>query len=558
MGVRSSAAEAHTKTATLPNGQEVDQVIERVVVENLGCFAALDVSLADRLSVIVGANESGKSTLLTAIELGMTGRVGNRWFRDVLTSDWFHRPAVEAYFGALDVGDAVTPPELRVEVHLKDDGATFERLRGVHNRDGVDALGLSLLVVPSDDFGEEFSNYLKVEERPDVLPVEYYDIQWRSFADEPMSRRPKGLSHVLIDASTIRGRRGVDQHTQQLLDDLISPAEHATVSVADRLARRQATGEVLANANGRIAAAPAPMPGQDLSLGIAAGAAGSWRRTVSPMVDGVPLHMSGQGTVAATKVALAVMGQEAGEGSHVLVEEPENHLSHTRLTALIGRLDELALDRQVIVTTHSSFVSNRLGLDHVMLLNRDATTGFSDLADDTVRYFRALSGFDTLRLVLADRVILVEGPSDEIVFSRFYRDTTGRSPLEDGVDVISLDGLAFRRCLELAVAIDTEVVVVRDNDGKSEDELREAYAGLLDDRRRLIVGDPALGHTLEPQIISVNDEAVLREVLGITAQANVATWMSNNKTDAALRIHDAETELQIPAYLRDAVDLVSP
>jgi hypothetical protein len=34
-------------------------------------------------------------------------------------------------------------------------------------------------------------------------------------------------------------------------------------------------------------------------------------------------------------------------------------------------------------------------------------------------------GLDTLRLVLADRIVLGEGPSDEIVFERFYRDVHG-------------------------------------------------------------------------------------------------------------------------------------
>ena len=39
-----------------------------------------------------------------------------------------------------------------------------------------------------------------------------------------------------------------------------------------------------------------------------------------------------------------------------------------------------------------------------------------------MNYFKKLPGYDTLRLVLAKRVILVEGPSDELVVQRAYRD----------------------------------------------------------------------------------------------------------------------------------------
>ena len=42
-------------------------------------------------------------------------------------------------------------------------------------------------------------------------------------------------------------------------------------------------------------------------------------------------------------------------------------------------------------------------------------------------------------LVLAKRVILVEGPSDELVVQRAYRDAhNGRLPIQDGVDVMSM------------------------------------------------------------------------------------------------------------------------
>ncbi|MFO1076057.1 MAG: TOPRIM nucleotidyl transferase/hydrolase domain-containing protein, partial [Geminicoccaceae bacterium] len=67
---------------------------------------------------------------------------------------------------------------------------------------------------------------------------------------------------------------------------------------------------------------------------------------------------------------------------------------------------------------------------------------------------KRLPGHDTLRLILAKRSILVEGPSDELVVQAAFKKKHGKMPLEAGVDVISVNSLTgcgnsgrFRRVL---------------------------------------------------------------------------------------------------------------
>lgn len=43
------------------------------------------------------------------------------------------------------------------------------------------------------------------------------------------------------------------------------------------------------------------------------------------------------------------------------------------------------------------------------------------LTPDTYSYFKKLPGYDTLRLILAHRVILVEGPSDDLIVQHAYK-----------------------------------------------------------------------------------------------------------------------------------------
>lgn len=145
--------------------------------------------------------------------------------------------------------------------------------------------------------------------------------------------------------------------------------------------------------------------------------------------------------------------------------EPENHLSYSRLHGLINAITKKAGARQLIITTHSSFVLNKLGINNVILFRNGNSMRLDELSADTYEYFKKLPGHDTLRLLLSSRSILVEGPSDELVVQKAFTAKHGASPLEKGVDVISVRGLAFKRFLEIAKLLGIKIDVVTDNDG---------------------------------------------------------------------------------------------
>jgi predicted ATP-dependent endonuclease of OLD family len=252
------------------------------------------------------------------------------------------------------------------------------------------------------------------------------------------------------------------------------------------------------------------------------------------------------------------MSRTSGAATFVLIEEPENHLSYTSLARLITRIDALAgVEQQLFVTTHSSFVSNRLGLDRLVLLHDGQPAKLSNLGADTVAYFRKLAGYDTLRLVLARRLALVEGPSDAIVLERAFLDEVGKTPLEAGVDIISMGGLTFKRAFEVCACLDRDAVALQDNDGDTPDKVKASVAHLLSaGKRSLLVSDPTGGKTLEPQIIAVNDDALLRRALKVSAHADLLTWMTGDKTEAALRILDSAERIVFPDYITKAVALL--
>jgi putative ATP-dependent endonuclease of OLD family len=532
-------------------------VIERVVVRGYRILRDFEMNPSAGLNIVVGGNEAGKSTLLEAISLCLTGRVNGRWAEEELNPYWFNQDLVAAYFADIGAGETPTAPEIVVELYLSAAHEEVHILRGVHNSRAEDAPGLRIHIKPSADYALEFADYVSGEEPPNIVPVEYYDVDWQDFAGAALHRRPKGVGISFIDSRTIRSTRGVDYHTREMLGDFIEPKERAAISVAHRVARQNISHTKLGEVNKRIAAEGDKVHDNHLGLQMDQSSGASWETGVVPYVEEVPFALAGQGQQAAIKVALA-MNRSAETTSYVLVEEPENHLSHTSLTKLISRIEALAGRRQVFLTTHSSYVLNRLGLDRLRLLHGGNLTTFADVSASTVRYFKRLSGFDTLRIVLASKLVLVEGPSDEMLFERAFRDKHGKTPIETGVDVLSMAGVSLARAFELCAALDRQVVGIRDNDGKDADHWRaRVRAHLEPGKRELLVGDPSSGRTLEPQLLHVNEDADLRALLQITDEAkSTLDWMTENKTETALLVAEATSSINYPDYVQQAVEFL--
>jgi hypothetical protein len=313
----------------------------------------------------------------------------------------------------------------------------------------------------------------------------------------------------------------------------------------------------LSAVNKRIGALQASLHDQPMALAMDQSSRSSWEGSITPHVSSVPFSMSGQGQQAAIKISLA-MSRHSGQANFVMIEEPENHLTHTSLTTLLSRIDALAGEnQQLFITTHSSFVLNRLGLDALWLMGGLSPHKITDLKPDTVSYFKRLPGYDTLRMALANKIVLVEGPSDEIVFERVFADLHGKRPMECGIDVLSMRGLSLGRCLELCAALHKRVAALRDNDGFEPTELRSSVSEWLEaGRRELFIGEVAHGTTLEPQLVHHNGETAVRQMLGIGASADLATWMKREKTEAALRIASTAQSLVPPDYMRAAAQFI--
>ena len=530
-------------------------VLRKVLIRNYRVFRDFELALRPGVNVLLGNNAAGKSTLLEAINLALTFRLHSSPIATELSPYLFNWDTTQEYVKGLRAGKTSEIPEITIELYL-DDIPQHAGLVGTNNLSKENGPGIRVKIHLDDDYRVEYLSYISDPSKVSLVPTEYFRVEWLDFGGNPI-RNTKHLPDAsLIDASAIRLQNGADHHLQQIIGTHLTSSQRVELARSYRTVRESfADLAPITTINAELAGSPNEVSEHTLSLAIDISQRTTWERNLVPHLDQLPFQFVGKGEQSTLKILLALKKPKAEDSHVILVEEPENHLSFSRLNMLMDRIAKKCVDRQVIVTTHDSFVLNKLGLADLILLTPLRGVRLTDLPPSTVNYFKKLPGFDTLRVVLARKIILVEGPSDELIIQRAYRDThDGRLPLNDGIDVICVDGLTAKRFLDIAIPLKRHATVVTDNDGNVENaEARYAdYSG--HQFIQICIGQGA-AKTLEPQLLAANNRATMNTVLGksFDTDEKLLTYMENNKTDCALKIFESPNAITMPEYIRDAV-----
>ena len=540
--------------------------IAKVKITNFKCYEeTFTLTLNDGLNVIVGVNESGKTTILEAIHLALTGLLHGRPLKNDLTSYLFNLAAQTKYVQSLGTASPLPPPAITIELFLSGPSNELAELEGDGNSEKAKCSGVVYKIVfEEENYKGQYEERLKVGTL-NAIPVEYYKTTMRSFARSGITPRNIPIKSAMIDSSSARLQNGSDVYVSRIIRDLLEEKERASISQAHRKLREAFVADPnLKLINERITQS-AKISKKSVSISVDLSSQTAWESSLMTYIDLIPFQYIGKGEQCVIKTKLALSGKKNAEATAILLEEPENHLSHTRLNELIADLTDQHGQKQIIISTHSSFVANKLGLDHLIVLRGGKMTRISELkASD---FFKKLAGYDTLRLTLAEKAILVEGDSDELIVQRAYMDSSGgRLPIQDGIDVISV-GTAFLRFLELAKALSIPVAVVTDNDGDTR-AVEKKYAAYKDvgtvrvcfdpveDTGPLKIKDKPFNYnTLEPKILKVNDRATLNTILGTSAQTDdeLLIHMRANKTESALAIFKSAAKITYPDYIQKAI-----
>lgn len=514
--------------------------IKKIKLINFKRFENYTIEPNDRINILVGDNEAGKSSILEAIDLVASGDV--RRIEAIGLDKLLNTKAVQTFNTGARTFDKL--PKLIIELYLElDQPDSF--MNGKNNTEKIMCDGVRVICTPNPDYMAEITEALAIHE--DYFPYDYYSIRSSTFADDGFSTyKRKRIRTVIIDSTNMKSGYATNDFVHRMYiqyteDDKKERAHHNS---AYRLLRNNFCSEHLKGLNERIPTE------KNYSFGLKSCNSAELENNLMIYENEISIDSRGMGRQVFVKTDFAL--ERAGDNVDVImIEEPENHLSPVNLRKLIQRVTKTR-GGQIFITTHNSLISTRLELQNLLIMHtkdKNKPTTLKDLSNETARYFMKAPPAGIVEYTLAPKTLLVEGPSEYMLLERFYQNITGHTPEEEGVHIIDIRGLSFLRYLEIAKLTKSKVAVITDNDKDYEKNCVDKYAKYKEDSNvEIFYNSNNEKSTFE--IILYNDNKTLCDSLFKT---NALNHMLNNKTEAAYILLSQKQPITVPDYIKDAI-----
>lgn len=515
--------------------------ISKIKLHNFRRFRDLEIIFNRGRNILVGDNESGKSSVLQAIDLCARG--SRHRVEEIGVETLLNVAAVREFMAGEKRIENL--PKLFIELYLAD--IFDEGLEGNENSDNVITNGVRLSIEPDQALSRQ--TYQVLHDEHASFPFEFYSISFSTFSGDTYNGYTKKVKTVMLDNSTIGN--------EYALNEYISTIYGAALSQVEQLATKHSYGNSKSGfKDGVLAPFNAKLP-DGYSFSVKNTGKNCLENDLTIEMGGVPISEKGTGVQCVVKTQLAL--SRAEDIPVILLEEPENHLSHLNMRRMIDDI-ERSQQAQLFISTHSDLISTRLNLRNCILMNsaEPASTVSLGLIDEgTANFFMKAPDNNMLQFVLAKKVVLVEGDAEFILMDAFCKRVFNHTLAALGIDVIAVDGKCFKRYLEIAKHIGVKVAVVTDNDENYAENITAAYNGYMNnefDNIRVYADTNNERYTFEVTVYSDN-AADCEELFGADRRTlTVQKYMLANKAEAAykLLLYKAET-IEVPQYIREAL-----
>lgn len=277
----------------------------------------------------------------------------------------------------------------------------------------------------------------------------------------------------------------------------------------------------------------------------------------------LPLRDMGSGKENSVKTTLALKS----ESKLVLVEEPENHLDFSATRQQVKSLQDAnsVKGRQLIITTHSPMIASRLNLKNIIWIQENGESkSFEDIDEETATYFSRLDNVDILQVLMAPKLVLVEGPTEYVLMDPMIEQVLKNSADQLGIHVISMGGDRYKRYVDLAVYLDHKILIITDNDGEAgriEDADQQT-----DDNVKVVMPKNPKHFTFESVLYNENQSFIDEDDYFKSSKkddwkshkdlAKKLVYMLDHKVDAALMYFEKFTDepgLNVPNYIKEGL-----
>lgn len=247
----------------------------------------------------------------------------------------------------------------------------------------------------------------------------------------------------------------------------------------------------------------------------------------------------------------------------LVVEEPEAHMCINNLNIAIDFISKSAEKieensfNQILITTHNYNIINKLKFENVVLLKETEAINFSEYKEES-KYLAKRPNFDILKILLTKRVILVEGPTEEMLINTYLQ----KNKKDLNMAEVIATGKGFKRFLDNWKLInsntDKKIGIVRDYDNQpNAKKEHEKY----DDNKNIFVRTTEK-YTLEDDLVNqgnnrVELEKIFKDELG---EVEITEYLKSNKAEAMYKICDEmldnNANIELPNHIKEIIDKV--
>ncbi|RTZ03128.1 ATP-dependent endonuclease [Flavobacterium sp. GSP6] len=519
--------------------------INKIKLLNFKRYETFEVAFDEKINLLIGDNEAGKSSILTAIDLVISG---SRNKVETIGLEYLFNSNVIENFLTSDKNYAKLP-KLEIELFLSEQNN--EETNGTINSEKIAVDGLKLICKPNDEFGTDIKKILQQENC--IFPFEYYSIEFKTFADQSYSGYKKYLKHIFIDNSQVSSEYAMKEYVKDIYNSSVnSTIEKYNHQHEYRSHKESFKNNAFKDINARLG---------EYKFAIKSNSKSNLETDLTIFEGNISIDNKGKGRQCIIKTELA-LSRNDNDLEIILLEEPENHLSHSNMKKLIQKISA-SDNKQIFIATHSDLISTRLDLRKSILLNSTTIKPLklSNLPDHTAKFFIKAPDNNILEFILSKKVILVEGDSEYILAEALFKQVTGLEIDDCNIHIISVDGTSFKRYLDIAKILNIKTAVIRDNDGNYQDNCIENYSDYIKDNIKIFADSNNTRSTFEICIYQDNT-AICDELFkgGIRIYKNgresltVEQFMINNKAEVAYTLLDKKnSEIISPQYITDAL-----
>lgn len=249
----------------------------------------------------------------------------------------------------------------------------------------------------------------------------------------------------------------------------------------------------------------------------------------------ISVNKKGDGTKRRISLALLEYKAECEEGDRgsklYILDEPDTHLHVKAQLELLKVLRELSEKGcQVILTTHSPFLINAIKPKQVRLLfqpdsNVTKQKFLQNEPETSDKILRQL-GIENIYLYFAKKIILVEGETEEAFLPRIYEKINNTTLNSDLIKIINTRGIknipGFVRAL-LDLVNPNSIYIMKDNDASAE-TIQLINDLSIPDERQFSIGQKEFEDSFSDEIIYNSWKSYIEEC-GKTIGSN---WILNN------------------------------